>query len=133
VLSEAMYFRYNKVLEERKQCKSFLAVDRNGECVASVYIAWDKWRSYYLLGGYDSERGHSGASALAIWYAIKFTKEELGLDEFDLEGSMVPQIEQFFRRFGGQLTVRHIVTWTHPFLKLPVIVWRSIHPILSTP
>ncbi len=131
VCSKVICSRYNEVLKERGQCKSFLARDRNGECIAAVYIAWDKRRSYYLLGGYDSEKSHSGATALAMWDAIKFTKEELGLDEFDFEGSMVPQIEHFFRGFGGLLTVRHIVTWANPFLKFPFFVGETVRSILA--
>ena len=50
-----------------------------------------------------------------MWKAIKFSKEELGLAEFDFEGSMVPQIEQFFRKFGGILTPYYSVVWEKPF------------------
>lgn len=111
-------FRHNGVLQEREQCRGFLAQNKAGDAMAAVYIIWDNKRSYYLLGGYDSERSHHGASALAMWQAIKFTKEELGLTEFDFEGSMVPQIERFFRKFGGVLTPYYTVRWTKPYLKL---------------
>ena len=111
-------FRYDMALKERKQCRGFLAGNKDGEAVAVVYIVWDSKRSYYLLGGYDPERSHHGASALAMWQAIKFTREELGLGEFDFEGSMVPRIEQFFRKFGGVLTPYYTVSWAKPFLKV---------------
>jgi len=96
-------FEYHKVLTKKNQCKSFIAKNKNGENVAAVYTVWDNKRSYYLLGGYDSEKVHRGAGVLAMWEAIKFTKEKLGLSEFDFEGSMVPQIEHYFRGFGGEL------------------------------
>ena len=111
-------FRYDMALKERKQCRGFLAGNKDGVPIAAVYIAWDSKRSYYLLGGYDPARSHHGASALAMWQAIKFTREELGLEEFDFEGSMVPQIEQFFRKFGGALTPYFTVSWTKPCLKV---------------
>ena len=38
-----------------------------------------------------------------MWEAIKFAKK-LGIKYFDFEGSMVPQIERYFRGFGGKLT-----------------------------
>lgn len=115
--SRYMAFSRNEVLTQRKQCKSFLAENNTGEFIAGVYIAWDNKRSYYLLGGYDFEKSHYGASALAMWEAIKFTKDQLGLQEFDFAGSMIPQIERFFRGFGGQLTTRHSIKWVKPYLR----------------
>lgn len=128
---KATAFRYNEVLCRRNQCKSFLAKDRNGNSIAVAYIVWDNKRSYYLLGGYDSSKRNNGASALAIWEAIKFTKEELGLREFDLEGSMLPQIEQFFREFGGEQVPYYIVRWVNPYLKIPLFISKVGHFILS--
>ena len=95
-------FKYNEVLSQKGQCNSFLAKNRDAKVIAAVYIVWDEKRSYYLLGGYDFEERHHGASAIAMWDAIKFTKNELGLDEFDFEGSMIIPVERFFRAFGGQ-------------------------------
>ena len=53
-----------------------------------------------------------------MWEAIKFTKEELGLNQFDFEGSMIQPVEQFFRKFGGKLTPYYTVSWTKPSAKL---------------
>ncbi len=122
---------YDGVLAERSQCKSFLAKNKDGDYIAAVYIVWDNRRSYYLLGGYDSEKSHYGASTLALWKAIEFTKQELGLEEFDFEGAMIPQIERFFRGFGGQLTVRHVVTWAKPFLKITLLAKETVGPIIG--
>ena len=121
----AAAFRYDKVLERQGECRSFLARDKNGIPLAGVYIVWDWHRSYYLLGGYDSERKHHGASALAMWAAIQFTKKELGLNEFDFEGSMIPRVEQFFRKFGGILTPCYTATWITPLVK-PFIYGRQV-------
>lgn len=71
--------------------------------IACVFCVYDKNTAYYLLGGYDSENKHHGAGALAMWEAIKFARKS-DLMKFDFEGSMVPQIERYFRGFGGQLT-----------------------------
>jgi len=97
-------FKYNEVLNQKGQCNSFLAKNRDAKTIAVVYIVWDEKRSYYLLGGYNFEERHHGASAIAMWEAIKFTKNELGLNEFDFEGSMIKPVERFFRAFGGQQT-----------------------------
>ena len=110
-------FKYNEILKQKGQCKSFLAKDRDGQAIGVVYIVWDEKRSYYLLGGYDSDRSHSGASALAVWNAIKFVKKELHLNSFDFEGSTIQPVELFFRKFGGTLTPYYSVFWMKPYIK----------------
>lgn len=80
---------------------AFVTFDKE-KPIAATSCIYDKDTAYYLLGGYDYESKHHGAGALAVWEAIKHTKN-LGLKYFDFEGSMVPQIERYFRGFGGQL------------------------------
>ncbi len=103
--------RYYDALDLRGLCKGFLCVDAQGNNIATCFIIWDEKRAYYLLGGYDAENKHHGGSALCLWEAIRFTSLELGLKEFDFEGSMVPQIERSFRKFGGQLTPYYQIRW----------------------
>ena len=117
-------FKYNEVLSPKGQCNSFLARNKEGKVIAVVYIVWDENRSYYILGGYDPEESHHGASAIAMWEAIKFTKEELGLNQFDFEGSMIQPVEQFFRKFGGKLTPYYTVNWAKPYAKAVLYVGR---------
>lgn len=71
--------------------------------IATAFCIYDKDTAYYILGGYDYKGKHHGAGALTIWESIKYAKG-LGLKYFDFEGSIVPQIERYFRGFGGQLT-----------------------------
>jgi hypothetical protein len=110
-------FRYNETLSRNGQCKSFLAKSKEGQAIGVVYIVWDEKRSYYLLGGYDSQKSHHGASAIAMWRAIKFTKNELGLNQFDFEGTMIQPVEMFFRKFGGNITPYYSVGWMKPHVK----------------
>lgn len=111
VLFRDAAFRYHDMLTRENRCRSFLARSKLGECLAAAYIVWDEKRAYYLLGGYDSETGHHSAGALAMWEAIRFTQEKLGLTEFDFEGSTIPSVERFFRKFGGTLTPTYRVSW----------------------
>ncbi|MBI1730857.1 GNAT family N-acetyltransferase [Candidatus Acetothermia bacterium] len=111
-------FGIHALLKNRKQSQIFIASDGQHRPIAGVYIVWDHRRAYYLLGGYDPAIAHSGASALAIWKAIRFVSEELRLSEFDFEGSMMPAIELFFRKFGGRLTPYYSVSWARPSLDL---------------
>ncbi len=69
-----------------------------------MWIAWDDKRAYYLVGGYDHSAQSNNAVALAMWRAIQFAALNLKLPEFDFEGSMIPPIERFFRKFGATLT-----------------------------
>lgn len=119
-------FRYNSVLERKGWCRSFIAKNKDCMPIAGVYIIWDWNRSYYLLGGYDPQHSHHGAVALAMWRAIKFTKEELGLREFDFEGSMIPQVELFFRKFGGRLVPYYSVNFMPLILKVALWVKEEL-------
>ncbi len=80
---------------------AFIAFD-NDVPIAATFCIYYKSTVYYILGGYDSENGHSGAGACAIWSAMQYSRD-IGLCNFDFEGSMQPDIEKFFRGFGGTL------------------------------
>lgn len=102
---------YHKVAKLHSRCRSFTAKSKSGEPIASVYIIWDNKRSYYVMGGYNHKNAHHGASSLAIWNAIEYTKNSLGLNEFDFEGTSLSTIEPFFRQFGARLVPYYAVSW----------------------
>jgi len=68
-----------------------------------VFCIYDKEFAYYILGGYNNDFKHHGAGALAVDNAIRFSKDK-GIKYFDFEGSMIPEVEKYFRGFGGQIT-----------------------------
>lgn len=76
---------------------------KNNEPIAITFCIFDKGICYYILGGYNSDKAHSGAGPLAVKNSILKAKE-LGVKIFDFEGSMIPSIESYFRSFGGNLT-----------------------------
>jgi lipid II:glycine glycyltransferase (peptidoglycan interpeptide bridge formation enzyme) len=80
---------------------AFAAFD-NERPVAASLVIHDKETAYYLLSGYDPEVKHSGAGIICLWQSILFSKES-GLKIFDFEGSMLPEVERFFRGFGPEL------------------------------
>ncbi len=80
---------------------SFISYQNNKPIASSFYI-YDQQKVFYLLGGYDNNNKHTGAGALSIFNAIKHA-QKLGIEKFDFEGSMIPEIEKFFRGFGGDL------------------------------
>lgn len=75
----------------------------SGLPISASFCIYDRNKAYYLLGGYDPKIKHNAAGVLTLWEAIKFSKS-LDLQYFDFEGSMLPEIERFFRGFGGKLT-----------------------------
>lgn len=103
--------RYHSALQKAERCQAFVARDKHGAAVAAVWIVWDEKRAYNLVSGYDHLAGANNAAALVLWRAIQFTSEELGLPEFDFEGSMIASVEQFFRKFGGILTPTYTLSW----------------------
>ena len=95
----------NKILFEfANNTNSFAyATFKDGVPIATSFYVYDRNFAYYLLGGYDYEKKHHSAGTLSIWESIKHT-QNLGLKYFDFEGSIVPQIEAYFRGFNGKLT-----------------------------
>ncbi len=93
------------------QCMGFLACDRDDEPLGAVWIVWDEKRAYYLIGGYEHSEKSNKAVSLAMWRAIQFTANDLHLPEFDFEGSMIPAVERFFRKFGGTLLPTYTIKY----------------------
>lgn len=70
---------------------------------------------YYLFSGFERTQAHNGAGPFLIWEAIKKAKSAGGRI-FDFEGSMLPEIERYFRKFGGDLKPYYSVS------KAPLII-----------
>jgi lipid II:glycine glycyltransferase (peptidoglycan interpeptide bridge formation enzyme) len=88
---------------------SFSYVSRlNSKPIAASFCLFDTRSCYYLLGGYDSELKHPGAGILCIWNSILYAKEK-GLRHFDFEGSMIKEVERYFRAFGPELVPYYTV------------------------
>ncbi|NNK81345.1 MAG: peptidoglycan bridge formation glycyltransferase FemA/FemB family protein, partial [Flavobacteriales bacterium] len=94
----------DKVLmsEYLDEYRSMYVCSFQGRDLAASLIVHDEHRSYYLIGGYDSSNSHSGAGTLNLWKAILDSKRRAN-KVFDLEGSMIPEVERYFRGFGGKL------------------------------
>jgi hypothetical protein len=112
----------NNVLVKKKAGKCFVALDSEGRRLSSICVVWDTNRAYYLLGGYDDLYKHRGATSLLLWHSINFVRNELGITEFDFEGSKIPRIERFFRNFGGSPIPILGIQWTKPYLNFSVIM-----------
>lgn len=82
-----------------------LWVAREGGVVqAIVWQVWDAHCSYYLMGSQNPEGSGYKAMSVLLWHAMKEAKRK-GHRTFDLEGSMDPGVERYFRGFGGTRTL----------------------------
>lgn len=82
---------------------SFAAGTFEGETMLGMaFCVHDRETAYYLFGGVTDAKRHEGAGAAALWEAVRLGKAR-GLRTFDLEGSMIRNVEKFFRGFGGEL------------------------------
>jgi len=102
------------VFHPKQQCKITACIDNaSGEILASTFLSNDSEFTYYVAGYFNQERKESGALSFLLWDNITHTKTKY----FDFEGSMIKNVEYFFRAFGGELT---------PHYK----VWRINNPLL---
>lgn len=109
----------NKILFEfAKNENSFAFVSyQNEDPIACVFCIFDQHSAYYLLGGYDNTKKHSGAGAMALWTAIQHSKN-MGLKTFDFEGSMIVAVEKYFRGFGGDITPYYTINKANIILEM---------------
>jgi hypothetical protein len=84
------------------------AVDEAGQYHAAAFFVGDATSTYYLAGGSDPSHRGSGAPSFLMHDAIARTHSEGRT--FDFEGSTIPAVEAFFRKFGGELTPLHSLT-----------------------
>jgi len=92
---------HDAILNERNARKIFFAEDKDGNTHSALYLTWDKMSSYVHMVGESPELRSSGAGIKLIWDAITFTKDSLGLDCLDFEGSMIESVERVRRNCGG--------------------------------
>jgi hypothetical protein len=77
-----------------------LIAKEGDQSVAAIWIIGDGNEAHYLFGG--TKEGGGGPGFL-LFEAIKKLRNQ-GYRILDLEGSMQPGIEQFFRSFGAEMT-----------------------------
>ena len=93
--------KLDKVLAEKNQRKIFYAKDIDNNIHSVVYLIWDNATAYYHIAGDDPVLRKSGSGILLVWEVIQYTKNVLGLNIFDFEGSMIPPIERVRKKFGA--------------------------------
>lgn len=94
----------NKILFDfADETNSFAFVaHKDNKPSATVFCVHYNKTAFYLFGGYDVTNKHHGAGVSCMWEAIKHAKQK-GIEVFDFEGSMLVEVEKYFREFGGDL------------------------------
>jgi hypothetical protein len=98
--TDEFLIKLDRELEKRSARKMFFAVDDRNRIHSAVYMIWDNKSAYYLMGGGDPELRNSGANSLALWNAIQFASQVT--KRFDFEGSIIQNVESYFRSFGAE-------------------------------
>ena len=124
--SEDFLIQLDAACEKNNARKIFIAEDEDGNQHAGVYIVWNSYCAYYLMGGGDPELRNSGATSLCMYEGIKFAATVT--DTFDFEGSMIEPIERFFRGFGAIQTPYLCVSHTPSKI---IKAYRCLQEILA--
>ncbi len=94
----SVYTSYWECTKQNKCGQLFFIEDEGKNQHASLWLAYDKNTAYYLAGGTDAKFYGSGAMSLLMWHAIQVSIN-LGKKTFDFEGSMLPNVDRFFKNF----------------------------------
>lgn len=101
--SESLVHRIDEAVRKHGHRDLLVATDReSGEPHAAAYMVGDSSRIYALISGGDPKLRESGAGYLLKWESIQRAKALSA--PFDLEGSMIEDVEQFYRRLGASQT-----------------------------
>ncbi len=98
------------------------AKSADGRIQGLILHVWDNERGYYLMGARNPAGESYRAMSALLWHAVRASKKR-GHKIFDLEGSMDPGVERFFRNFGGR---RELYIILH---KNRSMVWKMVKMI----
>lgn len=90
----------NNFCNEENSMMCFASLE--GKVIAGATVIFNRKKAYLLLSGYHADNKHGGAGIGCIIHLIESCqKRQIPL--FDFEGSMIPEVEVYFRGFGGRL------------------------------
>jgi lipid II:glycine glycyltransferase (peptidoglycan interpeptide bridge formation enzyme) len=89
--------------QAREAGKLFVALDKEENVMAFLFVVWDTQTCYNLISARNKEEKNSHAESLLIYQAMK-NANAMGLKDYDLEGSMIKGVEKYFRSFGAVRT-----------------------------
>ena len=94
----------------RDRGRAFVAL-QSERPVAGLFMVWDRRCSYTTHSYFLEDAARTGASTLLYLTAMSYTRECLRLPAVDLEGSVLPGVEEYYQSFGGRQTVYFRLHW----------------------
>jgi len=92
-----------------------------GQYLSGAVMAEDKDTIYYVSGFHHNAVKPSGSMAHVIWDSL-FSSDK---KQFDFEGSIIKEVEFYFRSFGGKLTPHYrIFKVPNPLLRLGLTLFK---------
>lgn len=92
----------------KKSCLNYTVIQSQNRVVAIALTADAGNRAYYVFGGVRRDEKNNSLGPAALFNAILFAKQN-NRTVFDFEGSMIPEIERYFRQFGGELVAQYSI------------------------
>ncbi len=89
----------DEIVKQNQARKMYLATDAEGNVHCVQYIVYDTCWAYLLMSGADPKYKKSNYPNLLVDEAIRFASETNR--GFDFEGSMLPGVEAYYRKFGA--------------------------------
>lgn len=94
--------KYIETLEKKGNFISFGAYTSDNRLISVSGLVYDDTTAYLLFNGIDIANQVRGANTLLVKETIKYFQGKCEI--YDFEGSMLLGVEEFYRRFGGELT-----------------------------
>ena len=94
-----LFDRIYKVGYANKKAKTIYAIDKEGNLHSALFVVWDNTSAYDLISTIDPDFRNSGSASLLVYEMIKYVSNFI--NKFDFEGSMIEDVENSFRQFGG--------------------------------
>lgn len=91
------------------QGRLLIAKDEQDNINGVLFIVWDDNICYNLISGIDFRFEKNKVMAYLTWKAMQYA-HSLNLKTFDMEGSMLKNIEHYFRFFSGTRTPYLVIT-----------------------
>lgn len=99
--SLSFFKKYVETVLANNSALVYTIYNQEGTPLSMSLILFDKNCAYSILGANNGEIKHSAATTALLWEGIKAAKN-MGCTHFDFEGSKVPEIANFFSKFGAQ-------------------------------
>lgn len=97
--SISFFETYCQRLLDLKALKIIGIKNGEGQLMAAMGLLLTPKMTTLILSGMDKKYISRGANELLLYEGIRLAKEQSAT--FDFEGSMIPEIESFYRKFGG--------------------------------